>query len=84
MRSHDDLVASQCLGQGGDFAMSGEEKVAVGVGQMLVSGDAAAAVKTLTGALKEISTTEELYALGKVVACDIKDAGREIYPPRRR
>ncbi|MBK6743237.1 MAG: hypothetical protein IPG66_09770 [Hydrogenophilales bacterium] len=67
--------ADEMLGQGGDFAMSGEEKVAVGVGQMLVSGDAAAAVKTLTGALKEISTTEELYALGKVVACDIKDAG---------
>jgi hypothetical protein len=67
--------ADEMLGQGQDFAMSGEEKVAVGVGQMLVSGDAAAAVKTLTGALKEISTTEELYALGKVVACDIKDAG---------
>jgi hypothetical protein len=67
--------ADEMLGQGADFAMSGEEKVAVGVGQMLVSGNAAAAVKTLTGALKEISTTEELYALGKVVACDIKDAG---------
>ena len=67
--------AEEMLGQGGDFAMSGEEKVAVGVGQMLVSGDAAAAVKTLTGALKEISTTEELYGLAKVVAGDIKDAG---------
>lgn len=71
----DAAKADEMLGQGSDFAMSGEEKVAVGVGQMLVSGDAAAATKTLTGALKEISTTEELYALGKVVACDIKDAG---------
>lgn len=66
--------AEEMLGQGADFAMSGEEKVAVGVGQMLVSGDAAAAAKTLAGALKEISTTEELYGLAKVVACDIKDA----------
>jgi hypothetical protein len=67
--------ADNALGQGADFAMSGEEKVAVGVGQMLVSGDAAAAAKTLGGALKEISTTEELYGLGKVVATQIKDAG---------
>lgn len=67
--------AAEMLGQGQDFAMSGEEKVAVGVAQMLVSGDAAAAVKTLSGALKEISTTEELYGLAKVVAGDIKDAG---------
>lgn len=66
--------AEEMLGQGADFAMSGEEKVAVGVAQMLVSGDAAAAAKTLAGALKEISTTEELYGLAKVVACDIKDA----------
>lgn len=66
--------ADSMLGQGADFAMSGEEKVAVGVAQMLVSGDAAAAAKTLSGALKEISTTEELYGLAKVVACDIKDA----------
>lgn len=66
--------AEDMLGQGADFAMSGEEKVAVGMGQMLVSGDAASAAKTLGGALKEISTTEELYGLGKVVACDIKDA----------
>jgi hypothetical protein len=66
--------AENALGQGSDFAMSGEEKVAVGMGQMLVSGDAAAAAKTLTGALKEISTTEELYGLGKVVATQIKDA----------
>ncbi len=66
--------AEDMLGQGADFAMSGEEKVAVGMGQMLVSGDAAAAAKTLGGALKEISTTEELYGLGKVVACDIKDS----------
>ncbi|HEX8980135.1 MAG TPA: hypothetical protein VF811_10545 [Parasulfuritortus sp.] len=66
--------AENAMGQGADFAMSGEEKVAVGFGQMLVSGDAAAAAKTLSGALKEISTTEELYGLGKVVACDIKDA----------
>ncbi len=65
--------ADDMLGQGSDFAMSGEEKVAVGVAQMLVSGDAAAAAKTLGGALKEISTTEELYGLAKVVACDIKD-----------
>lgn len=66
--------ADNALGQGADFAMSGEEKVAVGVAQMLVSGDAAAATKTLSGALKEISTTEELYGLAKVVACEIKDA----------
>ncbi|TCJ16593.1 hypothetical protein EZJ19_04705 [Parasulfuritortus cantonensis] len=66
--------AENALGQGADFAMSGEEKVAVGFGQVLVSGDAAAAAKTLSGALKEISTTEELYGLAKVVACDIKDA----------
>jgi hypothetical protein len=66
--------AEDMLGQGADFAMSGEEKVAVGVGQMLVSGDAAAAAKTLAGALKEISTTEDLYSLAKVVAGDIKDA----------
>jgi hypothetical protein len=66
--------AEDALGQGADFAMSGEEKVAVGVGQMLVSGDAAKAAKTLAGALKEISTTEELYGLAKVVASDIKDA----------
>ncbi|NTV94629.1 MAG: hypothetical protein HGA75_04345 [Thiobacillus sp.] len=66
--------AENALGQGADFAMSGEEKVAVGFAQMLVSGDAAAAAKTLSGALKEISTTEELYGLAKVVACDIKDA----------
>lgn len=65
--------ADDAMGQGADFAMSGEEKVAVGFGQMLVSGDAAAASKTLAGALKEISTTEELYGLAKVVACDIKD-----------
>ncbi|MDR3394732.1 MAG: hypothetical protein P4L70_06995 [Parasulfuritortus sp.] len=70
----DAAKADEMLGQGQDYAMSGEEKVAVGVGQMLVSGDAAAASKTLTGALKEISTTEELYGLAKVVACDIKDA----------
>lgn len=69
-----DADAENALGQGADFAMSGEEKVAVGFGQMLVSGDAAAAAKTLAGALKEISTTEELYGLAKVVACDIKDA----------
>jgi tetratricopeptide (TPR) repeat protein len=70
----DAAKADEMLGQGQDYAMSGEEKVAVGVGQMLVSGDAAAASKTLTGALKEISTTEELYGLAKVVACDIKDS----------
>jgi hypothetical protein len=66
--------AGDMLGQGADFAMSGEEKVAVGVGQMLVSGDAAAAAKTLAGALKEISTTEDLYGLAKVVTGEIKDA----------
>lgn len=70
----DDARAEEMLSQGQDFAMSGEEKVAVGFGQMLVSGDAAAAAKTLGGALKEISTTEELYGLAKLVACDIKDA----------
>jgi hypothetical protein len=66
--------AGDMLGQGQDFAMSGEEKVAVGVGQMLVAGDAAAAAKTLGAALKEISTTEELYGLAKVVTGEIKDA----------
>ncbi len=70
----DDAKAEEMLAQGKDFAMSGEEKVAVGFGQMLVSGDAAGAAKTLGGALKEISATEELYGLAKVVACDIKDA----------
>ena len=65
--------ADEMLGQGQDYAMSGEEKVTVGMAQMLVSGDAAGAAKTLSGALKEISTTEELYSLAKVVACDIKD-----------
>jgi len=72
---NDAAKAEEMLGQGQDFAMSGEEKVAVGVGQMLVSGDAAAAAKTLGGALKEISTTEELYGLAKVAAGQIKDAG---------
>ncbi len=71
---NDAAKAEEMLGQGQDFAMSGEEKVAVGVGQMLVSGDAAAAAKTLGAALKEISTTEELYGLAKVVAGQIKDA----------
>ena len=66
--------AGDMLQQGQDFAMSGEEKVAVGVAQMLVLGDAAAATKSLTSALKEISATEELYGLAKVVACDIKDS----------
>ncbi|HRH82577.1 MAG TPA: hypothetical protein PLW81_16175 [Thiobacillaceae bacterium] len=70
----DDAKAEEMLQQGQDFAMSGEEKVAVGVGQMLISGDAAAAAKTLGGALKEISTTEDLYALAKVVATEVKDA----------
>lgn len=70
----DNAKAEEMLGQGQDFAMSGEEKVAVGVGQMLVSGDAAAASKSLSGALKEISTTEDLYALAKVVAVEVKDA----------
>jgi hypothetical protein len=71
----DAAKAEEMLQQGADFAMAGDEKVAVGIGTMLVTGDAAAAAKTLAGALKEISTTEELYGLGKVVACDIKDAG---------
>lgn len=70
----DAAKAEEMLAQGRDFAMSGEEKVAVGVAQMLVSGDAAAAAKTLSAALKEISTTEELYALAKVVASELKDA----------
>ena len=65
--------AKEMLGQGADFAMDGSEKVAVGMGQWLAMNDAAAAAKALTGALKEVSATEELYALATVVA-EINDA----------
>lgn len=75
--------AEEMLSQGRDFAMSGEEKVAAGIGTLLVTGDAAASVKALSGALKEISTTEELYALAKVVTTELKEAAaglaQEIY-----
>lgn len=60
--------AKEMLGQGADFAMDGSEKVAVGMGQWLALNDAAAAAKALTGALKEVSATEELYGLADVVA----------------
>ncbi|MEW5893200.1 MAG: hypothetical protein AB1697_08695 [Pseudomonadota bacterium] len=66
--------AQAMLQQAQDFAMSGDEKVAVGVGLLLVTGDAAGAVKALTGALKEISSTEELYGLAKLVGGEIKEA----------
>jgi hypothetical protein len=65
--------AKDMLGQGADFAMDGSEKVAVGMGQWLALGDAAAAAKALAGALKEVSATEELYGLADVVA-EINDA----------
>ncbi len=67
--------AEEMLSQGRDFAMSGDEKVAVGIGTLLVTGDAAASTKALAGALKEISATEELYGLAKVVATELRQAG---------
>lgn len=65
--------AKEMLGQGGDFAMDGGEKMAVGMGQWLALGDSAAAAKALGGALKEVSATEELYGLANVVA-ELNDA----------
>jgi len=65
--------AKDMLGQGADFAMDGSEKVAVGMGQWLALGDAAAAGRALAGALKEVSATEELYGLAAVVA-ELNDA----------
>jgi tetratricopeptide (TPR) repeat protein len=65
--------AQEMLDQGADFAMDGSEKVAVGMGQWLAMGDAAAASKALAGALKEISATEELYGLATVVS-ELNDA----------
>ena len=65
--------AKDMLGQGADFAMDGSEKVAVGMGQWLALSDAAAAAKALSGALKEVSATEELYSLAAVVA-ELNDA----------
>lgn len=64
----DEAKAKEMLGQGADFAMDGGEKVSVGMGQWLALADAAAAAKALTGALKEVSATEELYGLASVVA----------------
>ncbi len=69
----DAAKAKEMLGQGGDFAMDGSEKVAVGMGQWLALADAAAAGKALAGALKEVSATEELYGLADVVA-NLNDA----------
>ena len=69
----DAAKAKDMLGQGADFAMDGSEKVSVGMGQWLALGDAAAAAKALTGALKEVSATEELYGLAGVVA-ELNDA----------
>jgi hypothetical protein len=65
--------AADALQQGADFAMNGDENVVVGIGTQIVTGDSAAAAKVLAGALKEISTTEPLYALLGVVAGTIKD-----------
>ncbi len=65
--------AKEMLGQGAEFAMDGGEKVSVGMGQWLALADAAAAAKALTGALKEVSATEELYGLAGVVA-ELNDA----------
>ena len=65
--------AKDMLGQGADFAMDGSEKVSVGMGQWLALADAAAAAKALTGALKEVSATEELYGLAAVVS-ELNDA----------
>lgn len=70
--------ADEMLGQGRDFAMSGEEKVAAGIGTLLVTGDAAASVKALSAALKEISATEELYGLAKVVTRELKEAAADL------
>lgn len=64
----DAAQAKAMLGQGAEFAMDGSEKVAVGMGQWLALADAAAAANALTGALKEVSATEELYALADVVS----------------
>lgn len=69
----DAAKAKEMLGQGADFAMDGGEKVAVGMGQWLALEDAAAAAKALSGALKEVSATEELYGLAGVVA-ELNDA----------
>ncbi len=74
----DAAKADEMLGQGRDFAMSGEEKVAAGIGTLLVTGDAAASVKALSGALKEISTTEELYGLARVVTGELKEAAASL------
>ena len=69
----DAAKAKEMLGQGADFAMDGGEKVSVGMGQWLALEDAAAAAKALSGALKEVSATEELYGLAGVVA-ELNDA----------
>ncbi len=74
----DAAKAAEMLQQGQDFAMSGEEKVAAGIGTLLVTGDAASSVKALSGALKEISATEELYNLARVVAGELKQAATEL------
>jgi hypothetical protein len=74
----DAAKAEEMLGQGRDFAMSGEEKVAAGIGTLLVTGDAAASTKALAGALKEISATEELYGLARVVAAELKTQAAEL------
>ncbi|MCS6787577.1 MAG: hypothetical protein NZ524_11160 [Thiobacillaceae bacterium] len=74
----DAAQAADMLKQGQDFAMSGEEKVLAGLGTFMVSGDATAAVKALSAALKEISATEELYNLARVVTTELKEAGAEL------
>ena len=70
--------AAEMLTQGQDFAMSGEEKVAAGIGTLLVTGDAAASTQALAGALKEISATEELYGLARVVTSELKEAAADL------
>lgn len=65
--------AGDALQQGAEYAMNAEEKVVVGMGTLIVSGDVAAAGKILAGALKEISTTDALYGLFGVVATQVKD-----------
>lgn len=69
----EDAKAADALQQGADFAMNADEKVAVGLGTLIVTGDVVQSGKLLAGALKEISTTEPLYALFGVVATQVKD-----------
>ncbi len=69
----EEAKAADALQQGADFAMNADEKVAVGLGTLVVTGDVVQSGKILAGALKEISSTEPLYALFAVVATQVKD-----------